>query len=143
MKIIEKKENPLLSRTEILAEISFEKATPPDEEVKKQIASQLKVDEALVVVKNIYTEFGSPNAKVTAFIYDSKKALEKTEPKPKEKKEAKKPAEKPVEVPKEPKKEVKEEKKEATPAASGTQTSESESDSSFKEEKVAGKEEKK
>jgi len=43
----------------------------------------------------------------------------------------------------EPKYEYKEEKKEATPAASGTQTSKSESDSSLKEPKLAGKKEKK
>jgi ribosomal protein S24E len=129
MKIIEKKENPLLSRTELLAEITFEKATPSNEEIKKQIASELKTDENLVVVKNIDTHFGSMNATVIAFVYNSKEDIEKIEPKPKEKKGAKKPAEKPAEAPKKetpkeekpaeaPKKEeAKEEKKEATPAA--------------------------
>ncbi|ENO11846.1 ribosomal protein S24E [Thermoplasmatales archaeon SCGC AB-539-C06] len=111
IKIIEKKENPLLARTKILAEISFEKATPSNDEVKKQIASEVKADENLVVVKNIYTQYGSTSAKVTAFVYNSKEDLEKIEPKPK--KEEKKPGEQPAEKAEAPKKTPKEEAKPA------------------------------
>jgi len=122
MKIIEKKENPLLSRTEVSAEAVFEKATPSKADIKKQIASELKADENLVVVKNIYTDYGSPSAKITAFVYNSKEAMEKTEPKPK--KEAKKAGAKPAEggekpaaeAPKEEKKAEEPPKKEEKPA---------------------------
>jgi ribosomal protein S24E len=129
MKITEKKENPLLSRTEVTAEITFEKATPSKNDVKKQLASELKKDESLIVVKNIHTDYGAATARLSAFIYDSKEALEKTEPRPKKeakpagapKEEAKK-EEKPAEAPTEEKKKEKptvakpEEKKEAKPA---------------------------
>jgi len=95
IKIIEKKENPLLSRIKVLAEITFQKATPSNDSVKKQIASEVKADENLVVVKNIYTQYGSTSAKVTALVYNSKEDLEKIEPK--SKKEEKKPGEQPAE----------------------------------------------
>jgi small subunit ribosomal protein S24e len=111
IKIIEKKENPLLSRIKVLAEISFEKATPSNNDVKKQIASEIKADENLVVVKNIYTQYGSTSAKVTALVYNSKEDLEKIEPKPK--KEEKKPGEQPAEKAEAPKETPKEEAKPA------------------------------
>lgn len=92
--ITDQKEEPLLSRKEIIAEITFDKATPSKEEVKKAIAAQLKADESLIVVKNIYTEFGTPKAKSRAYIYSSKKDMDNIEPKKKVHKEAKPAAEK-------------------------------------------------
>lgn len=116
IKILEQKQEPLLSRTEVKAELSFEGATPSNEELKKALATQLKADENLVVIKSIYTEFGIAKATATAYIYTDKKALESIEPKPKEKKGKK--AEKPKPAPKEeaPKEEKPvEEKKEEAP----------------------------
>ena len=88
VKIIQKKENPLLSRTEISAEIYFEKATPSNNDVKKQLAAELKVEENRIAIKNIYTAFGFSSAKVKAYTYDSEDSLKKIEPKKKEKKQA-------------------------------------------------------
>jgi len=95
--ITEKKESPLLSRIEIKGTLSFDQATPSNEELKKNLADNQKTKPELVVIKHIYTEYGKPQAEVIAYIYESKEALEKTEPKPK-KKEAK-PGEKPAEAP--------------------------------------------
>ena len=99
LKITEKKEQPILSRTSVKAHIIFDKATPSAGEVKKALASELKADENLIAVKEIYTEYGSPEADVNAYIYASKEAMQKIEPKPKKKEEAagKKPAEAPKE----------------------------------------------
>ena len=119
LKITEKKDEPLLSRIKLTAEINFETATPSYEEVKKKLASALNNDEKLIVIKNIYTKFGIKKADLFAYIYNNKEAMEKIEPKQKEKKKAK--VEKPVKKPErakektEEKKETKEEKKTEEP----------------------------
>ena len=123
LEITEKKEEPLLSRIKIKAEIDFDNVTPSKEELKSRIASSLNASENLIVVKNIYTKFGEKKANALAYCYKSEEDIKKIEPKPKKKKEVKKKAEKKEEKPKEgvpkekeepkkeekPKKEVKEE----------------------------------
>ena len=123
LKITSTEEKPLLARKEIKGELSFtEKATPSNDDVRKDIASQLKVDEKTVVVKHIYTAFGSSDAKVEAYVYNTEADLKKYEPvtkamKLKAEEGAKKAAEaKPAEAPAGEKKEApKEEKKKEAP----------------------------
>jgi microtubule-associated protein 1 len=113
VKILDKKDEGLLSRTSIKADVTFKGVTPSKEELKKQIASLLKADEKLVVVKNVRTFFGKEEAEVAAYQYESEEDLKKIEPKKKAAKE-KAPKEEKKEPPKEEKKEApKEEKKEA------------------------------
>jgi|SRR3989338_3267627 len=88
--ILNEENKPLLSRTEINAEIEFEGSTPSKEEVKKGIAKQKKKNEELVVVKNIYNKFGLNKAKSLIYIYEQKKDMEMIEPKQRKKKEKKK-----------------------------------------------------
>jgi len=85
--ILNEENKPLLSRTEINAEIEFEGSTPSKEEVKKEIAKQKKKNEELVVVKNIYNKFGLNKAKSLIYIYEQKKDMEMIEPKQRKKKE--------------------------------------------------------
>lgn len=86
LKIIKKQDNPLLSRVEIEAEASFfNEPTPKKEDVKKKVSAVEKTDEKLVVVKNIYNDFGAGKANVLAYIYKSEDELKKIEPKKKEK----------------------------------------------------------
>ena len=110
LKILSKEEKPLLSRTEIIANILFDSATPKKEEVKKKIATVLKSDPNVIVIKKVATIFGQKNAKVLAFIYTNEKDMKRIEPKPKVKKGAKKEA--PKEETQKEEKESKEEKKE-------------------------------
>ncbi|MBW2984462.1 hypothetical protein KY361_05065 [Candidatus Woesearchaeota archaeon] len=127
LKIIEKKEQPMLSRIEITGRLEFKGATPSAAEVRKQLSSQLKVGENLIVIKKISTHFGSGTADLVAYSYLNKEDMEKIEPKPKEKKGKPGAAkEAPKEAPKEEKKEEKaeapkeapkEEKKEEKPEA--------------------------
>lgn len=86
LKIIDKKEQPLLSRTEIVAEAVFDAATPSKQDIKSKIASLVKSNENLVVVRHIYTEFGAKKAKILAYSYINDAELKKIEPKKKEKK---------------------------------------------------------
>ncbi|MFC1728237.1 30S ribosomal protein S24e [Nanoarchaeota archaeon] len=134
MKILNKNEQPLLSRTEVDIEITYEGITPSRADIKKQIASQLNTDEKLVVVRKIDAQYGEKNAEVLAYSYkneedmkriETENALNKGMPKEKkaegaeakpaeEKKEEAKPEEKKEEKPAEekPAEEKKEEGKE-------------------------------
>lgn len=112
-----------MSRIEIKGIVIFEGATPSNEQLAQNLASQLKVDASVVKMKNIYTGFGERQAEFLAFVYKSKADLDKVEPKPKKQLDkeqkkaeaAKKAAEeaKPAEAPKEEAKP--EEKKEEAP----------------------------
>ncbi len=79
--IKEQKENPMLLRKEILAHVSFTKATPSNVEVAKAIATKLSASEDAVVVKQIKGGFGSTHAVIKAYVYASKEQKDKIEPK--------------------------------------------------------------
>ena len=97
LNVLGQKDNILLSRKEVTAELSFFGAkTPSKEEVKKKLSEKLKVSENLIVVKSIDGKFGSPTAKVLAYSYLSEGDLKRIEPKEKKKK-----ADAPGEAPKE------------------------------------------
>jgi len=126
LKITEEKETSLLSRKEIAADITFKGPTPSKEDVKKQLASSLKSDEKLIVIKNIITSFGSESAKVVAYMYMNEEDMKRIEPKVKEKKEAK---------PKEDKREEKEAPKKEEPKKEKTEKKEEKKQEPKKEEK--------
>lgn len=108
LKIIKKQDNPLLSRVKIELEANFfNESTPKKEDVKKKICAMEKADEKLIVVKNIYNDFGAGKSSVLAYVYKSEDELKKIEPKKKEKKEAK-PAEGAAKEGEAPKEKVKE-----------------------------------
>ena len=72
---------PLLSRTKVDAAIVFDKATPTNKEITAAIASSMKADEKLVVVRHVYTSFGHKEAKVEAYVYDDEAKKTFVEPK--------------------------------------------------------------
>ena len=112
LKILDKKEEPLLSRTRMEAEMLFENATPSGQEVKSNLAKKIGKDEKLIDVKSIYTVFGLKKAKILFYAYENEEIFKrikvekkKSEKKPKAEEEAK------PEAKKEEKSEAKEEKK--------------------------------
>jgi len=133
LKIINKKEDPLLDRTKVESEILFDKGTVSREEIKSRLGKDLGKDEKLIVVKGIYTEYGLKKAKNLSYVYENEEALkrievekkektgkketepEKVEEKPEAKKEEQKPRQKKGE--KEAKQEQKAEQKETKPEA--------------------------
>lgn len=159
IEIKEKKENQLLSRIEISGSISFDGATPSNEQVAQGIASQMKVEPSVVMMKKIRNTLGSHKADFTAFVYKSKEELDRIEPKPKkqlekEKKaaEAKKKAEEEAKSAETPKQEAKpeekkesapEKKEEAKPAEKKEAPKEEKKETKPEEKKEAPKEEKK
>lgn len=86
LKMIEKKEEPLLSRVKLKAEINFDSVVPSNKDVRAKVASHQKASENLIVVKNISTIFGSKSAKITCYQYEDEKKLKLIEPKEKAKK---------------------------------------------------------
>ncbi len=94
IKITHRKENQLLSRTEINGTINFTGATPNFDALKKDLAEVLRASEETIVVKEIYTKFGFPKADFRAFAYQTKEKLEFIEPKKKEKKKEQQAAKK-------------------------------------------------
>jgi ribosomal protein S24E len=91
MKILQKKENPLFSRTSLKVEVEHKgKPTPTNADIKKRVAELMKVDEKLVVIEHIYTKFSAGVSEVIAHVYKNEKALENVKIKKKKKKEAKK-----------------------------------------------------
>ena len=70
MKIKHEKENPLLARKEVVAEIESD-ATPKRADVQNQIATLMKVAADHVVVRKVQNAFGDRKAVVHANIYKS------------------------------------------------------------------------
>jgi ribosomal protein S24E len=87
IEITSQKRNELLQRVEVIALKDSEKA-PSTEEIKNEIAQELKKEAPLVVVKKIKRRFGSKQFSVEVNVYDTEEAKNKVEPKKKEKKQA-------------------------------------------------------
>jgi len=77
LKVLNKKEEPLLSRIRVESEIIFEKATPSEQEVKSNLAKTLGKDEKLLDVKGIYTQYGLKKAKVLCYAYENEDILKR------------------------------------------------------------------
>ncbi|MEM3696035.1 MAG: 30S ribosomal protein S24e [Candidatus Bathyarchaeia archaeon] len=82
IKIISDKKNPLLKRREVefLVEHTQTGSTPPRLEVRKAVASALKADIDLVVIKKFETKTGTNAAVGIANVYDSVEQLRLIEP---------------------------------------------------------------
>ena len=92
--INERKQNPLLNRLEVRAELGFVGATPSNVKVQELVAKEYASDLQLVVVRTIKTIFSHQKAKVEAFVYKDATAKQNAEKKKKAKKEAKPKAKK-------------------------------------------------
>lgn len=79
IKIVKKIERPLLFRTELQAELHFDGATPNRTDIKKTLASALKVAEDTVAVRSVKTQFGKRSANFVANLYKTKEDLMKYE----------------------------------------------------------------
>ena len=83
-----KKVNALLKRLEVNGKINFEGATPSNVQLTEALAKEIKKEADLIVIKNIYTNFGRQEAMFTALVYDTldaKKAIEVLTPQVKKK----------------------------------------------------------
>ncbi|MBI2546731.1 hypothetical protein HYV81_06145 [Candidatus Woesearchaeota archaeon] len=86
MEITSKKHNRLLSRTEVQVNLPYPAATPSLPDVKKTVAHLTKSAEDVIIIRRVANRYGEKSALVTAYVYDSKEAMDKIEPKPRQKK---------------------------------------------------------
>lgn len=87
MEIVQKHEQPLLSRTWLTGSVAFDSVTPSNKSLANDIASSLKVDASLVVLKKISTAYGKKEASWSAVVYSNAKAKNTYEVKTKKIKE--------------------------------------------------------
>lgn len=81
LEIIEKKENPLLSRTEIRFRVKHAgEKTPERELVKSDLAEMLKVDKNLVIIDYIRPGFGISVSTGYAKVYRRVEDIKRMEP---------------------------------------------------------------
>ncbi|MCD6275701.1 MAG: 30S ribosomal protein S24e [Thermoplasmata archaeon] len=81
LKIIEKRENPLLHRLEVQFEVVHIKdKTPTREDVRNLLAANLNAEKNRVVLERMHTSFGAPVTRGFAKIYESVEHALKTEP---------------------------------------------------------------
>ena len=73
--VSEKVEQPLMSRTVLKGFVVYDAAPPSFVELKKHLASAMKVDESLVVVQHLNPVFGMGKSSMEAHVYKSKDAV--------------------------------------------------------------------
>lgn len=79
LEIKKERDTPLLSRKRVTLIAEYEGATPKRIDMRKDVAKKLDVEEKLVILKHIYTKFGSQKAKIIAHIYNNEEDLKKIE----------------------------------------------------------------
>jgi len=80
MKKLKEENIPLLSRKRVIYLVDHPgKVTPKKEDIKKEVAKDLKIDESLINVRHIYPHFGTEKAKVIAHAYEKKEDYERFE----------------------------------------------------------------
>ncbi len=79
MQILKEKETPLLSRKRITLELQAEKETPARAELVKAVAEKAKAKPELVIIKHVYSQYGSKTVKIIAHVYKDAKEMEKIE----------------------------------------------------------------
>ncbi len=79
VEINSKHQNKLLNRAEVKGRLTFDQATPTNAQLTEALAKELKKEADLVIVKNIYTEYGKRSAEFFALVYDSLEAKTKIE----------------------------------------------------------------
>ena len=78
MKKLKQTESQFLNRTEVVYEVDhFQKPSPKNDDVRKSLASELKVDESLIDLKHVYSNFGSSKSKIIADIYKNKEDMQR------------------------------------------------------------------
>jgi ribosomal protein S24E len=75
---VSKTRNPLLKRDELALTVDADK-TMSRKDLLEKLAAQLGVSADTLSLPAIHQQFGSKTMKVTARVYDSKEALQKTE----------------------------------------------------------------
>lgn len=79
IEIKKERDTPLLSRKRVTLMAEYEAATPSRASLRAEIAKKLNSPENLVILRHIYTRFGSRKAKIIAHVYRNEEELKKLE----------------------------------------------------------------
>lgn len=79
-KINSSRENPMLGRKEVAADVSFDKSTPNRKEIKELLCAKLGANPDSVVINGITSKFGQKVVTVTMHVYQTKEAALAMEP---------------------------------------------------------------
>ncbi|MBI2549059.1 hypothetical protein HYW21_06950 [Candidatus Woesearchaeota archaeon] len=79
LKLVTKKDVPLLARTEVQYDLTYTGTTPSRVDIKKEVCTHQQWNSEQVVVKHIEPVFGFGKAKVTVFCYQTAKDLAQIE----------------------------------------------------------------
>jgi ribosomal protein S24E len=77
--ITEKKENVFLNRFEVYGKVKFDGATPSNTQTAELVGKELGKNAELVVLKKLYSKFGSREAEILAYVYANHEAKKKAE----------------------------------------------------------------
>jgi small subunit ribosomal protein S24e len=81
IEIVEKKNNPLLQRTEVRFMLHHTNAqTPSRDQVREKLAAQVGSKKSLVVVESMNSLFGRSQTRGYARVYETPEAIGKNEP---------------------------------------------------------------
>ena len=78
IEISERKQNPLLDR-EVVVLVVKANRNPSNEEAKKLIAKELKVNEEMIAIKTIGSTYGLNQFDIVAHVYNNKNSMERLE----------------------------------------------------------------
>jgi ribosomal protein S24E len=78
LKVLSKKKNELLNRTELVAEMN-EKTVPSKTEIRTKLSAVLNTPIETIAIQKVETKFGSPYAKIYARTYADEATLRKME----------------------------------------------------------------
>lgn len=76
---LEKKENAVLNRDEVSAQVIFSDATPSRSDIIKALAAATKSKEDLVIVRSLQGNYGGGSATLVAHVYKDRASLENVE----------------------------------------------------------------
>lgn len=76
IKILEKKDQPLMFRQELKLEVEFDNEVPSRKFLMEQVAKATKAKEDLVVIDKIESNFGEKVANVLAHVYTDKAKMD-------------------------------------------------------------------
>ncbi len=79
VKITEQKDNPLLSRKEIKAEVEFDSKVPSREEIRGELSRLAKTDKENMIIIKVNSTFGQKKAIALANVYPNKADIKKVQ----------------------------------------------------------------
>lgn len=80
VKIVSKRSNMILSRTEYIVNITFDGATPSIKDIRNILVGALGVANDKLVIKNVEQKYGSKELKISCYSYEKIDVLKQIEP---------------------------------------------------------------